>query len=398
LSTSGPPSDRAPKGALSPWGEAVLIGMTVLFLGAAVLWWARSASKADQAAGVPVPTVSEARGSVTMYVGSRACRGCHPGEHASHGTSGHDRTLRPAADTDLARLLDGTSVADPELPGVTWSYALHAGRLTVERAGADEGGKIAIDYALGSGAHATTFVSLSAEGPGGRGGLEHRLSYFAHGKSLGLTPGQHEFSKAGQSPFGYILPPLQTLDCFGCHATQTSSRGPSVLDVATMIPNVSCERCHGPGRSHVEKARGGAPLEALTMPFGPDRWTAESQVRLCGECHRLPEKLKPGSIRPDNPTLARFPSVGLMQSKCYTDSGGALSCTTCHDPHDRVSTDQAAYESACLSCHQGAKQRACSVSPRSGCVSCHMPKRVVGRELSFSDHWIRVRPTGPRKP
>src|SRR5262249_25670624 len=41
------------------------------------------------------------------YVGSKACAPCHPGEFASHSRSGHARTLRPAARTPIAALLDG---------------------------------------------------------------------------------------------------------------------------------------------------------------------------------------------------------------------------------------------------------------------------------------------------
>ena len=92
----------------------------------------------------------------------------------------------------------------------------------------------------------------------------------------------------------------------------------------------------------------------------------------------------------DNDVLARFPSVGLLQSKCYTASQGALRCTTCHDPHARVTHDAAVYQNACLSCHKTTPQKTCSVSPQSGCVACHMPPREVGRGLKFTDHWIRA--------
>ena len=38
------------------------------------------------------------------------------------------------------------------------------------------------------------------------------------------------------------------------------------FDAETLIPNVTCERCHGPGRRHVEAARRGEA--SLDMPFG----------------------------------------------------------------------------------------------------------------------------------
>lgn len=136
------------------------------------------------------------------------------------------------------------------------------------------------------------------------------------------------------------MTPEETLKCFGCHATRTSHEGNAVLDRSTMIPNVSCERCHGPAREHVDAARRGET--ELTMPFGLDAWTTEQMKTFCGKCHRDPAKAPPGLIQPDNVQLARFQPVGLSQSRCYIESKGALSCVTCHDPHARAKWNRSA--------------------------------------------------------
>ncbi len=156
-----------------------------------------------------------------------------------------------------------------------------------------------------------------------------------------------------------------------------------------MIPNVGCERCHGPGRQHVEAAERHADSAALAMPFGAGQSTPVDEMRMCGSCHRLPGMgdRRPG--RRDNPVLVRFQPVGLMQSACYRKSPGTLSCTTCHDPHARTSTDTPAYEAVCLSCHQGPNRTPCPVAPANGCVGCHMPRRDVFRGMTMTDHWIR---------
>ena len=128
----------------------------------------------------------------------------------------------------------------------------------------------------------------------------------------------------------------------------------------------------------------------MTMPFGKV-WTAEGQMRLCGDCHRHPSQAPPGEIRADNPKIARFQPVGLMQSACYTRSDGALSCVNCHDPHSRASTDRASYAAACLACHQPGGRPVCPISPRRDCIGCHMPALDTGQGIPFTDHWIRVR-------
>jgi hypothetical protein len=333
------------------------------------------------------------RSPIHRYVGDVNCRSCHPNEYALHRHSGHARTLRPAGAISLARWLNRRAAEDPERPGVTWSYELSDGRLTAQRTEAGTVDRFLVEYAFGSGHHATTFVSLTERDPTRPIALEHRLTYFAHSQSLGLTPGQSLTSHAaGNSPRGRIHTNDDTLKCFGCHATATSDRGPDVLDETTLIPNVSCERCHGAGRLHVEAARRGTVENDASIRFRLGRWTADEQLRLCGSCHRLPSMMQPGSIRVDNPALVRHQPVGLMQSACYIRSSGALTCLTCHDPHARTSQDRPAYEAICLSCHQSPSQASCRISARANCLNCHMPRRDVTRGMVMTDHWIRIVP------
>lgn len=383
----------APADLARPGGdarEAIAIGLVFAVLVAAGGWWAFGRS----------PVVDQRVGSVVdleyaNYVGDSACSRCHAGESAAHSRSGHARTLRPVEQSPIARRVLGQAVEDPELPGVRWEFVSEGGKILVEAAeGKQEPFRSVVEYAFGSGHHATTFVTLQGREPTKSVAFEHRLTYFAHLGGLGLTPGHvlGGSSAAGLSPHGRVHTPNDTLRCFECHATVTSDRPRGSLDQATMIPNVSCERCHGPGRSHVEAATRGAPLAELAMPRGHGVWTAAEQMSRCGECHRTPSMVKAGSIRTDNAAMVRHQPVGLAQSACFQKSDGALSCTTCHDPHAKSSTDRPSYEANCLSCHQGAGRTPCPVSPASGCVDCHMPRRDIGRGMMLTDHWIRRKP------
>jgi hypothetical protein len=124
--------------------------------------------------------------------------------------------------------------------------------------------------------------------------------------------------------------------------------------------------------------------------MGHQRVEPSVEISLCGECHRLPRALSPSQIRPGNLDIVRFQSVGLSVSLCYADGLSGLRCVSCHDPHDRVSTDRAAYEAVCLSCHQAeSKQSACPVSPAAKCIGCHMPRHEISINGFFTDHWIR---------
>jgi hypothetical protein len=370
-----------------PTWEAILLIGGGLGLAALILIWLTLRPSRDQSRFPAAVGDSPGGESSGPYIGSRVCGECHAGASALYHRSGHARALRPAARHRVARGLHGQTVADPEKPGVTWSYALRDGEFRVERKEAGAVERFVLDYAFGSDHHATTFVTLTdASAPRL---LEHRLTHYAADDSLGITPGQSaEQPLPGTGPNGRELSPNETVKCFRCHSTRTSVEGTS-LDLRELIPNVSCERCHGPGRAHVAAARAGR--QDLSMPFAYENWTAESQLALCGQCHRHPSRAPAGVIRPEDTSLARFQPVGISVSKCYTQSGGTFSCVTCHDPHGRASSDRAGYEPACLKCHEPTGKVACPVSPRSGCIDCHMPKVDSGQHVMFTDHWIRVR-------
>jgi hypothetical protein len=232
-------------------------------------------------------------------------------------------------------------------------------------------------------------------------GIEHRLSYLANSPRLAITPGQeatpHDrlngVAAEGAAP-GRPLGPDHLKACLRCHATATSSVFPNRLETATLIPNVSCERCHGPGREHADAARRGET--ELTMPMGHEPAQPWIEVNRCGECHRVPRLVSESTISPDNTGIVRFQGVGLSMSACYAKGEGGLRCTTCHDPHDRASSDHSHYEAACLSCHGSTQaQKACPISPAANCIGCHMPQREVRGNGVFTDHWIR-KPTRPR--
>ncbi len=396
--------------SVSPRPARVILVLTVVAAVTAVCWMVATVrqqrSLARRSRDVRLltfdrPFPAAGRYASDPYVGSSVCSECHPGEAAFYARSGHASTLRPAGRLDLARQLDGTTVADPELPGVLWSYRFRDGALQIARQTQDKVEECIADYAFGSGHLATTFVSMIR--PEIPAILEHRLSYYAHTGRLGLTPG-HEIKPPppGLTAHGAVPPPSATRNCFGCHATQISAQGGPGIDEQTMIPNVTCERCHGPGRAHVAAARRGAPESELSLPLGHGRWSAPELLQFCGACHRHPNGPRPEQIRRGDPTLARFQPIGLSLSKCYRQSAGTLSCVNCHDPHARASSDRAGYAAICLKCHGGpgsspqpAKSSPrpgviCPVSPRQRCVECHMPRVQLDPNLVLSDHWIRI--------
>ena len=49
---------------------------------------------------------------------------------------------------------------------------------------------------------------------------------------------------------------------------------------------IDCQRCHGPGRAHVESARNGAsPAAVRAAIVNPGRLAPERQIEVCLQCH-----------------------------------------------------------------------------------------------------------------
>lgn len=167
----------------SPWRDLFRVLTFLLLVGLGLIFWVISGAREEQAR---VKATAKASGTSSLaepFIGRLACRECHPAEHAAHSLSGHNQTLRPAGSWPLASQFSGQRISDPEKPGVTWTYELRDGRLSITRfTGEKLDALIPIDYAVGSGKHATTFVTIARGEPSGA--LEHRLTYFAHSRSL----------------------------------------------------------------------------------------------------------------------------------------------------------------------------------------------------------------------
>ncbi len=383
-------------------GKLVFLAVVILaaFVVIAGPWlWPRGSKlePLSRSSGDLSSTLTSEPARIANYLGEAACLECHPGESAMQARSGHARTLRLAERSPIIAWMNGKTVSDPKYPDIKWSYQVRDKRLVVERTTAGRTTSLSLDYGVGSGKHGVTFVAIEEDKSQFEpSGIEHRLSYLANSPRLAITPGQERMPQdryhadtAEGLVFGRPLGPDHFRECLRCHTTFIKTVSRNRLETnATWIPNVSCERCHGPGRDHVDAARRGET--DLTMRMGHDRVQPWVEVNLCGECHRLPVAVSSSSISPDNPGIVRFQGVGVSMSACYAKGVGGLRCTTCHDPHDRASSDHSHYEAACLSCHQSAQpQKACPISPAANCVGCHMPRREVRGNGIFTDHWIR---------
>ena len=324
------------------------------------------------------------------YVGRDVCRECHAENYDLHGMHGHAHTFALASDDKVASKFAGRDF-DYGDPYGRYEYEQDEDGLSVRISGESEG-SFPLQYALGSGHHAITLLSLAKDAEKGTVAYEHRGSWFRDRDRLGRTPGQpltvpeSESERFGMKHVGNVMQ-----KCIYCHTTTGTVVEQKIVGLTA---NVNCEKCHGPGAEHVRQAK--AMKEPPPFSVGSDKWDSESEIQLCGDCHRLPEAITLKELREYPDKLARFQPVGLLRSQCFIESKGALRCTTCHNPHRTISdVSESEHTASCIKCHQPQKSShiTCPVSTTEGCIKCHMPKYdFESLGTGFHDRWIRVHP------
>ncbi|MAI35185.1 MAG: cytochrome C [Rubripirellula sp.] len=325
---------------------------------------------------------------VATYVGRQQCAECHRENFEQHAAHGHASTFAEIAQTNLPDIFDQQTFDGGEGYG-TYQYSKDkSGHVTVSLPTSENPSEIPLQYVLGSGHNARTILTLNRTADGLTEGIEHRVSCYPD-QRLGMTVGHGEKKPARDlEKFGDVTSGEITQRCVYCHTTTgilTEGR------IDRLVSNVNCEKCHGPGSEHVRQAR-----ELRNPPpysVGAADWDAESEIQLCGDCHRLPRSITKQELRDYPETLARFQPVGMLRSKCYLASNREMKCSTCHDPHQSVhGISQQKHEQKCIQCHDtsDSSHTICPVSAEANCIECHMPTVPQEQGIKFHDHWIRI--------
>ena len=242
--------------------------------------------------------------------------------------------------------------------------------------------------------------------------FESPIAYYSASQSLDLKPGLESMT---QAPPGL---PVQA-ECLRCHMSAVQHSDPGTINRYRGLPflhaGITCESCHGDTQPHL--ATGGK-----AAVVNPSKLNANLRDSICISCHLegdIPVEraghsaldFKPGDSISDY--VAYFVYGGqaatkrgvseveqLNLSKCKRTSGDAMSCMSCHDPHD---TPEGAKEKAvfyrkkCLTCHTGNTFATAHHPENPDCVSCHMPRRGAENiaHVAWTDHRILEYPEAP---
>jgi tetratricopeptide (TPR) repeat protein len=355
------------------------------------------------------------------FVGSASCAACHPDIARSYARHPMGRSLAPVSGQPVGDLADRGHATFDAL-GSTFRVERDGSRLRYTETRAGPGGKplfemgSALDYVIGSGSKGHSFLCE-------RDGFvtQAPVSWFAQKRLWDESPGFPPEFHAGR--------PVQ-VGCLYCHANDVSPVAGTVNRYEPPVFRhghaIGCERCHGPGAEHVrQREAGGATGGPDHTIVNPRHLAPALREAVCQQCHLAGEArvVREGraltDFRPGLPLDAVIRVLvrdhrgtdrkavnhveQMYLSKCYAGSGGALGCTTCHDPHDKPHADQRAarYRAACLKCHDCSAPLAVRTAngAADNCAGCHMPRFTAGdiAHAATTDHRI-VRPAAAAKP
>jgi hypothetical protein len=384
-----------------------LSSVIILIVSVATYLFISSGAVAQAPEVQPIPMATEDRvrfpgwwptkGSAAReeFVGPAECAKCHSTEAASWAKTPMARaSVRPEDSEILQRQERLTFHAAP------FSYEIkRAGQKTVYSV-SDAANTVSLPllWAFGLGHKGQTYIY---EGNGVF--YESRLSFYKALQRLDITTGHREETPDEiDSALGRPLSLAEAQRCFGCHTTASTTNNSFNPDRST--PGVTCETCHGPGSKHVKAMKAGKIEDGRHSIFNPDQLDAVASVDFCGACHRTwGDVIQAGITGAAN---VRFQPYRLENSRCWGSGDAHLTCVACHNPHEPLVADAAAYDGKCLVCHRiaGARairqksRKACPVG-RKDCVTCHMPQvELTSMHSPFTDHRIRISRPGDSYP
>jgi Cytochrome c554 and c-prime len=364
--------------------------------------------------------VSQADPGATLpsgFAGDTACRECHQEKFDSYRATAHHRTSRlPNSESIAGHFSAHENLMTTFNPELSFRMESRDGHFyesaVVSKPGHAHKRTEEIDIVIGSGNKGQTYLYWK-----GNRLFELPVSYWTPLKRWVNSPGYVDGSADFDRPV--------TSRCVECHATYFQKLTSTPLDNQynkdNIVLGISCERCHGPGLSHIQNHAGKGANAGSLAPMPPSGLARDREIDICAQCHGgVGQSLAPAfSFQPgedlsktillQQPTSPKQVDVHgnqvilLQRSRCFLSSPD-MSCSTCHDVHS-AERPAASYSAQCLHCH---RQQQCGMFVRLGaqiatnCIDCHMPiqesKLLVldtddtRLKAKVRNHWIGIYP------
>jgi hypothetical protein len=354
-----------------------------------------------QLGAVSFPVVEETIEAATpeekaQWVGAQVCGECHQKNYDGAIHTSHFKTSALVTSTLPGIFEGGGSLMRSGNPNLQYQMSREGGRhfQTALEFGKPVH-KASADVVIGSGKLGQTYASWVKDAL-----FQLPVTYFTPIKSWVNSPGYPQQSAHFERPLNS--------GCLDCHSTgfvpgselETNNRYKS----RQIVMGVTCERCHGKGREHVDFHRANPDVKTARHIIDPRKITVDERNALCSQCHggvggKMGPNQKPGVH--SNNQLQR-----LKKSACFSQSDG-VSCTDCHNPHRFERDNHKLFAQRCQKCHEVEDCKDLAPEKRDyfadNCSVCHMEPQPMQDIKMFTtqgivlpeilDHYIRVIPS-----
>jgi tetratricopeptide (TPR) repeat protein len=402
-------------------------------------------NRSEASVDAPASSRSIAISPTAGYVKDELCKECHADLYRSYQEVGMANSFYSAGSQEHIEDFENSHYYHAA-SNQHFEMSLGDGELFQRRYQLNSAGKryneleVRVDAIIGSGNHIRCYLYRTPSGEM----FQMPLAWYTKTKQWRLNPG---YDMAEHQGFQRKI----TRECMFCHnaypidvpAGSDAYWQPAVFP-GTLPHGIGCQRCHGPGETHIRLAQSASASldDVMQAVINPAKLEAGLRDDVCLQCHLQPSsqmlselvRFNRGdySFRPGQPIdqyrafvdyqgdhdQDRFEinhhAYRMRQSACFQESDAALNCLSCHDPHRKVPVPQrvAHYRTACIKCHDVAdcgpafefehslagqteldsasKPITASPPKLADCVSCHMAERRTHDAIhaTMTDHKI----------
>ncbi len=329
------------------------------------------------------------------FAGSEVCRTCHQALYDSFANTSHFHTSEPATAISVkGSFRDGKNV-------FYLNNFLHVEMISspegLFQAGFEEEKEFArepMDLVIGSGQKGQTYLYWKEKSL-----FQLPVSFFTAQNAWCASPGYPDY----QILFNREVS-VRCLECHTSFARTSPGGGKETYDRWGMILRVGCERCHGPSEEHVKFRMEHPDSAGDRNTINPARLSRTQQLDNCALCHSgLRENVKPSFSFITGDKLDSFSKpdyradsaskldvhgnqYGLLEASLCFIKSAAITCSTCHNPHQKE-TSMAVFSKKCMSCHSPGTKAFCKLKNadsrqlQMNCIDCHMPEQLSNKIL-----------------
>lgn len=321
-----------------------------------------------------------------VYAGSEKCASCHREIYEKHTATSHFLSSLPANEKTIkGSFKKGKNVFSYNPDLYVEMQKRDSGLFQVVYYKGEEKMVIPFDIIVGSGTKGQSFIYWRDNRL-----FQMPLTYFTIGGQWANSPGfpsKVQFDR-----------PI-TSRCLECHSTFAEvitpyGNEPEEFNHQKIILGVGCEKCHGPGKKHIDFHVQDPNEKKPMFIVNPASLTRKQQLDICALCHGgRKQKIQPSFTFEPGDTLENFFLPGnisygtadvhgnqlalLASSKCFKMSGN-MTCNTCHNPHENERGKLALFSQRCINCHSEPHKQIpgknITVSTiKQNCIDCHMP-------------------------